>query len=1371
MADVTYVEKNYAPKYIYSPDTSRNNLNESNTGTDKRQTMFNAEGGVIPIIYGTQRIGGKIFAVRGVRKTLYIGVILCEGPVDSIISLEVNDKHVSTYSSITYETYLGNQTTASPMLTAAFGTSPITAYTDILPNTCYAVLKFTASDDLSGFPRITATVKGKLVYDPRDSTQAIGTPSTYKWSSNPSLCLADLLRSTVYGLGKEFTTEGWASVTECANLDDVMVGSPSEVRRTLNIIIDKEQETRAWVETLRGYASCFVVPDNIGSMKLLPDKIISYALNLDGVATSYATLPYNPIMALTNGFSFDVSIRPDATISANAVIFAKGASASSATDYLVTYSHGANSTFVVSFNNTGGTKTYTITTGTQLSTTAFTTLSFSLDKNGTSRALLTTDTETLGPQISVLTVTNPGGYTYAPIDTNTYDLRVGYQNGLVAFKGQIDELRIWSRDRLEAEIRKYVRVPLIRNFDASLAVWLPFNEGYASKTYSGSWTSPNKTKDQVTSVWAVINGPSTPWFTPTVAAQAKIFGLYDFTNFDSNNILDKSVKFKKRGILNVPNMVEIGYTDTTVTPWVENYARVDQSTALSYIPSRISMPGINRYSQAKREAIERYNTAFSDTVVTFGAFDETLSLNVGDGVQFHHPLLEAGSTKFFKPYRITGIQQTGYGKYNIATTEYEPSVYSETVATSPTFSDTNLPSINSPVAIPTGILSVGNTTGAAMTEEVYKNQYGIYTSRIRVKFFPADFPYVAEYQVELYNGSTKLEEVRIPAAATISYSNPYTGVETRYEYVSSSAVNLLDAGGSPITYTIKIYTISIARTRSTSTDLTMTTAGKGAKPPDITNFTGYEIGGRVYLSWDEAVDIDIVGYKIKYGDKATLSALSTTSQWDSATALDITDTLKYNAANIASGDRRFLIKALDSVGQESVNPTIKDITVTKDSNSFNIGSATVTGAAVSTSATTNMSSWTARPDPIKWWVSDFGETFSQGGSSLNDTISSQIALNPMNPHTNAKSVWCTSPVDFGSFTSGSSTGYYTGNLTCQVYPTSIHGSYTIYLDYSITTDETFSPANKNITWFEAIGTSCVATVRYARIRVESATSTTDVLLVRDDAIISFDVNTKEEGGIATITNAANGFKVQLLGTYTKAKSILLTPQGTSTVPYIAVFDKVALLSGAGGTQVQIEKTSASASTGSCGLVKTGIAVAFAANDYLEYEVFIQPGSPGETSGLGIMDVITADGTSIGNSTIADQNGLMMNNPNGTGLASGKWYKRSFQIPAAWISGSKSLGTINLLSSLTTPNTTGVARCAYRNIRLTTNQLGSQRVAIYTTASQPNIATDYGWTTSNTTTQTANFIVQVPNSFDIYMFNTAASPTPQTGQVSWVFRGM
>ena len=58
----------------------------------------------------------------------------------------------------------------------------------------YVRLKFDADAFPNGIPVITATVKGKKLYDPRTSTTV--------WSDNPALCLRDYLTSK-YGLAED----------------------------------------------------------------------------------------------------------------------------------------------------------------------------------------------------------------------------------------------------------------------------------------------------------------------------------------------------------------------------------------------------------------------------------------------------------------------------------------------------------------------------------------------------------------------------------------------------------------------------------------------------------------------------------------------------------------------------------------------------------------------------------------------------------------------------------------------------------------------------------------------------------------------------------------------------------------------------------------------------------------------------------------------------------------------------------------------------------------------------------------------------------------------------------------------------------------
>jgi hypothetical protein len=51
----------------------------------------------------------------------------------------------------------------------------------------------------NGLPIVTATVQGKKVFDPRVGSQQLSNPSTWTYSNNPALCIADFLYAE-YGL-------------------------------------------------------------------------------------------------------------------------------------------------------------------------------------------------------------------------------------------------------------------------------------------------------------------------------------------------------------------------------------------------------------------------------------------------------------------------------------------------------------------------------------------------------------------------------------------------------------------------------------------------------------------------------------------------------------------------------------------------------------------------------------------------------------------------------------------------------------------------------------------------------------------------------------------------------------------------------------------------------------------------------------------------------------------------------------------------------------------------------------------------------------------------------------------------------------------
>jgi hypothetical protein len=87
----------------------------------------------------------------------------------------------------------------------------------------YVRLKFDADAFPNGIPIITATVKGKKLYDPRTSTTV--------WSDNPALCLRDYLTSK-YGLEEN-----------TVNIDDTLVSSAANVCDQTNTLASTTRYT------------------------------------------------------------------------------------------------------------------------------------------------------------------------------------------------------------------------------------------------------------------------------------------------------------------------------------------------------------------------------------------------------------------------------------------------------------------------------------------------------------------------------------------------------------------------------------------------------------------------------------------------------------------------------------------------------------------------------------------------------------------------------------------------------------------------------------------------------------------------------------------------------------------------------------------------------------------------------------------------------------------------------------------------------------------------------------------------------------------------------------------------------------------------
>lgn len=185
------------------------------------------------IIYGRVRTAGvRVFdGTTGENNNFLHRVVAFTGhEVESFDELWVNDAKVTTLdgdgnvaevlladgtTSTVYNGYLRIKThTGSPtQLADSDLVNEVPDWTDThrLQGISYIYARFSYSQDVfpNGIPEITATIKGKKVYDPRTDTTV--------WSDNPALCIRDYIISD-YGL-KESTD----------NIDDTLVIAAADV--------------------------------------------------------------------------------------------------------------------------------------------------------------------------------------------------------------------------------------------------------------------------------------------------------------------------------------------------------------------------------------------------------------------------------------------------------------------------------------------------------------------------------------------------------------------------------------------------------------------------------------------------------------------------------------------------------------------------------------------------------------------------------------------------------------------------------------------------------------------------------------------------------------------------------------------------------------------------------------------------------------------------------------------------------------------------------------------------------------------------------------------------------------------------------------
>ena len=289
-----------APKPPEIPDFGTSDFDDFEKGILVNKQSNDAS---IPIVYGERLLGGtRVFLeTSGTdNEFLYMAIILCEGEINSIEQIRVDDKVVTfdgafadntqrsvassdgnfykdSVSYITIEPHLGSDSqSASSLLStlSSWGSN------HKLSGLAYLALKFKWNQDVfSGIPKVQAKIKGKKVVTLASNLSE----SSATFSANPAFCLLDYLRNTRYGKGLATTDIDLQSFYDASQVAVTQV-TPYSGASDINIfdcnaVLDTSKKIIENVRTLlrgcRGY-----LPYTAGKYKLILETTGSASITL-----------------------------------------------------------------------------------------------------------------------------------------------------------------------------------------------------------------------------------------------------------------------------------------------------------------------------------------------------------------------------------------------------------------------------------------------------------------------------------------------------------------------------------------------------------------------------------------------------------------------------------------------------------------------------------------------------------------------------------------------------------------------------------------------------------------------------------------------------------------------------------------------------------------------------------------------------------------------------------------------------------------------------------------------------------------------------------------------------------------------------------
>ncbi len=161
-------------------------------------SLISGLGAWIPVSYGINRFAGLVsfYRKRSDTGAQVFDLVGGEGEIDAVNSVEVNNQSLRAGCSYTVYRGLASQAVDGTVAAALANSLPTGTYADALHGIFHVVVSLAAGAYTAAeFKGFDITFRGRKVFDIRDATQNIMTPSTWKYSTNGALVRADFLSS------------------------------------------------------------------------------------------------------------------------------------------------------------------------------------------------------------------------------------------------------------------------------------------------------------------------------------------------------------------------------------------------------------------------------------------------------------------------------------------------------------------------------------------------------------------------------------------------------------------------------------------------------------------------------------------------------------------------------------------------------------------------------------------------------------------------------------------------------------------------------------------------------------------------------------------------------------------------------------------------------------------------------------------------------------------------------------------------------------------------------------------------------------------------------------------------------------------------